>query len=95
MEIIRKTCLILVVLALISFAADYINADEGVKVNINTSSVVGLESLPGVGLAKANAIVAYRDKSGGFKSIEELKDVNGIGDKIYEKIKDLITLGEE
>jgi competence protein ComEA len=56
------------------------------KVNINTASVAELEALPGIGPAKAEAIVKYREEKGNFKSAEDLKNVQGIGDKLFEKI---------
>lgn len=66
-----------------------INSD---KVNINQATVEELDRLPGVGQATANKIINYREEHGDFKSIEELKHVNGIGNKKYEQIKDEITL---
>lgn len=70
------------------------NADENkeAKININTASIEELDKLPGVGEATANKIVNYRSENGDFKTIEELKDVNGIGDKKFEEMKDLICL---
>ncbi|MBU0966490.1 MAG: helix-hairpin-helix domain-containing protein [Proteobacteria bacterium] len=61
-------------------------------VNINTADVTTLESLPGIGAAKAQAIIDYRTEHGNFKSIDELKNVKGIGDKILEQIKQLIEI---
>jgi competence protein ComEA len=61
-------------------------------VNINTADVKALETLPGVGAAKAQAIVDYRTSHGKFKSIDELKNVKGIGDKIIEQIKGMVEL---
>lgn len=61
-------------------------------ININTASIDELTDLPGIGEVKAKAILAYREEIGGFKSIEELSEVNGIGDKTLEKIKQLITI---
>ena len=52
-------------------------------VNINTASPSELEALPGVGLAKAKVIVDYRQQHGAFKSVEELKNVKGIGEGIF------------
>lgn len=64
----------------------------GNKININTASISELDDLPGVGEATANKIYKYREENGNFKSIEEIKSVNGIGDKKYEDIKDLISI---
>ena len=57
-------------------------------VNVNTASSAELEALPGIGPAKAKAIVEYRQKNGAFKSVEELKNVKGIGDAVLNKLKD-------
>ena len=62
------------------------------KVNINTSDETALQTLDGIGEAKAKAIVEYRSKNGNFKTIEDIKNVSGIGDSVYEKIKDNITV---
>jgi competence protein ComEA len=56
-------------------------------VNINTATKDELVSLPGIGPAKAQAILDYRKAHGAFKSVEELKDVKGIGAKRFEKLK--------
>ena len=61
-------------------------------VNINTADVKTLETLPGVGASKAQAIVDYRTAHGNFKSIDDLKNVKGIGDKIIEQIKGMVEI---
>ena len=61
-------------------------------VNINTATEAELDSLPGVGPAKAKAIVEYRKANGNFKSLEDIKNVKGIGDKTYEDLKSQISL---
>lgn len=61
-------------------------------VNINTADEAGLTTLNGVGPAKAQAIIAYRTENGPFKTIEELKNVTGIGDKTFESLKDYLTV---
>lgn len=63
-----------------------------VLVNINTADKDSLTTLPGVGEAKAAAIIAYREENGLFSSKEELKKVSGIGDATYANIEDLITI---
>ena len=57
------------------------------KININTATEQELESLKGIGPATAKNIILYREEYGGFSSIEEIKNVKRIGDKIFEKIK--------
>ncbi len=61
-------------------------------VNINTANKEQLESLPGIGPVKAQAIIEYRAKNGLFKTLEELKKVNGIGDKTFDGLKSQVTL---
>jgi len=63
------------------------------KININTAGEIELDKLPGIGPARAADIIEYRDSHGGFQSIEELKNIKGIGDKTFENLKDLITIG--
>ncbi len=62
------------------------------KININTADLTQLQTLTGIGEVKAKAIIEYRNTYGRFNSVEELKNVSGIGDKTFEKIKDLITV---
>jgi comEA protein len=67
-------------------------AGQTTKININTADNAQLESLPGIGPQTAKGITEYRQAHGGFKSVEELKQVKGIGDKKYDAIKDLVTM---
>lgn len=62
------------------------------KVSINTATKEELMTLTGIGEAKADAIISYRNENGLFENIEDIKNVSGIGDSIFEKIKDNITL---
>ena len=61
-------------------------------ININTASAAELETLPGIGSVKAEAIIAWRRRHGGFASIEDIRNVSGIGDATWEDIRDLITV---
>jgi competence protein ComEA len=67
-------------------------APSPAALNLNTATVAQLESLPGIGRATAERIVEYRQKSGGFKKIEELMNVRGVGEKSFLKLKPLITV---
>jgi len=67
------------------------NQGDG-KVNLNKASEAELQTLTGVGPAKATAIIEYRDQNGGFKKVEEVMEISGIGEKTFEKFKDQITV---
>jgi competence protein ComEA len=62
------------------------------KVNLNTATAAQLDKLPGVGPVLADRIVAYRDSKGGFRSVSELRQVDGIGDAKYAELKDLVVV---
>ena len=62
------------------------------KVNINVASLEELMTISGIGESKAKAILEYRNTKGKFNSIEDIKNVSGIGDALYAKIKDSITV---
>jgi competence protein ComEA len=62
------------------------------KIDINKADEQELQNLPGIGPAKAAAIIEFRNTSGPFKVIEDLKNISGIGDKTFEKLKDLIVV---
>jgi competence protein ComEA len=64
------------------------------KVNLNTASVQQLTTLPGVGPQLAARIVEYRQKSGTFRSTQELMNVKGIGEKNFAKIEAWLSVGE-
>jgi competence protein ComEA len=95
---------LLVVLAAILVAAGPINAAPiqekaadakavpAPLININTAAADQLERLPGVGPSTAARIVEYRQKNGGFKKIEELMNVRGIGEKTFLKMKNQLTV---
>ncbi|MBX7265673.1 ComEA family DNA-binding protein [Micromonospora sp. Llam7] len=64
----------------------------GGRINLNTATPAQLEALPGVGPVLAQRIIEHRDRHGGFRSVGDLRQVNGIGDARYEQLKDLVTV---
>ena len=62
------------------------------KISINTATINDLQSLSGIGESKASAIIKYREENGLFTQIEDIKNVPGIGESLYEKIKDNIEI---
>lgn len=72
-------------------------ADSGTsadgKVNINTADITVLQTIPGIGQTRAEAILAYRKENGSFQSIEDIMKVSGIKNGLFEKMKDYITVG--
>lgn len=71
---------------------DVESTDKTNKVNINTASKEELMTLPGIGEAKALAILAYRQENGPFTALEELKQVEGIKDAVFSKVKAYIEI---
>ena len=63
------------------------------KININTADAGLLMTLKGIGEARASDIIAYREKNGGFSSVEEIMKVSGIKHSVYDGIRDMITVG--
>ena len=70
----------------------YADASDDGKININRADSDELEKIPGVGPATAKKIIEYRTNNGNFSSIEEIKNVSGIGEKTYESMKEYITV---
>lgn len=75
-----------------STAATTADSDNGGLININTATQEELESLPSIGEVRAQAIITYREEHGGFRTIDELKEVSGIGDKIFADISPHVTV---
>ncbi|MBQ6608336.1 MAG: ComEA family DNA-binding protein [Firmicutes bacterium] len=76
-----------------SSVPDYgLTSDEGDKVNINTADSSELQTIPGIGPAKAQSIIDYREQNGYFTTTEDIMDVTGIGQKTYASIKDYIVV---
>ena len=68
-------------------------SSEGGLININTAKAAELETLPGIGPTLAQCIVDHREAHGPFDAIEEIMDVRGIGEGVFEQIRALITVG--
>ena len=62
------------------------------KININTADAAALDQLPGIGPALAQRIIDYRENYGPYRTIDQIKDVKGIGDATFEKFRDMITV---
>jgi len=65
---------------------------QSAPINLNTASVADLDTLPGIGPALAQRIIDYRTQHGSFHSVDELRNVSGIGDAKFAEIKDLVTV---
>lgn len=74
-------------------AADVLEPQqEDGKLNLNTADITELMTLPGIGMAKAESIIAYREEKGGFASVEEIMQVDGIKEGVYNRLKDSVTV---
>jgi competence protein ComEA len=73
-------------------AAATATATATAPVNLNTATVEQLATIPGVGPRMAERIIDYRQKNGGFKKVEDLMNVSGVGEKSFLKMKPLITV---
>lgn len=62
------------------------------KINLNRATEAELQTISGIGAKKAQEIIRFRDEQGPFKTVEELKNVPGIGEKTVERLKDMLTV---
>ena len=67
-------------------------AGDGAPVDLNAATIADLDTLPGIGPTLAAAIVRERERRGGFTSIDQLRDVRGIGEKRFADLRDLVTV---
>lgn len=65
---------------------------QGGLVNLNTATLADLDTLPGIGPALAQRILDHREKNGGFRAVEDLLEVPGIGPKKFEELRDMVTV---
>ena len=66
--------------------------NKNIKVNINTANQAELETLPGIGPSTALKIIEYRKENGKFNNIEDIKNISGIGDSKFNKVKEFIRV---
>ena len=88
----RRSLLTAALAAALFLASHAPLAAETRPVNLNTASATELADLKGIGNAKAQAIVEYRDKNGPFKTVDDLRHVKGIGDKMLGKLRPQVTV---
>ncbi|NWF39309.1 helix-hairpin-helix domain-containing protein [Mariprofundus sp. NF] len=67
----------------------------GDRINLNTATIEQLQALPGIGPSTAAAIEAYRSEHGSFKSVDELTNVKGVGEKRLDAIRDAIEVSSK
>jgi len=96
----KKTIPILAIICLLLSMAQFNIAATSPKkssslVNLNSASAVELITLPRVGKSTAQRIIAYREKNGPFKRVEDLMKVKGIGEKTFQKLAKLITVNKK
>jgi competence protein ComEA len=91
-KIIQILTIALAFTFLIGSIAPVLSAEQTEMININTAGVKEIMKLPGIGKKKAEAVIAFRQDNGGFEDINDLKKIDGIGKKTFEKIKEHIVM---
>ena len=72
--------------------ASGVQGDDSAQINLNTATTEELQTISGIGAKRAQDIIDYRDANGGFSSVDDLKNVSGIGEKTLEKLKSEVTV---
>ena len=85
----------LLLAALLALSLSPLAAMASSQIDINSADAATLEQVRGIGPAKASAIVAYRQENGLFKSVDELVNVPGIGERSLEQVREQVTVGNE
>jgi len=92
MRIIKRIFTVLVVVMAVVALAGVVLAEESTKIDLNKASVEDLLKIKGIGQSYAQRIIEYRETNGQFNQIEDIMKVKGIGSKLFESIKDQITV---
>lgn len=74
---------------------EFVEMEQETRVDLNTATAADLETLPGIGPTYARRIIEYRQQKGPFTDISQIKEVQGIGEALYARIKDRLTVGQE
>lgn len=86
---------VLGVLAAVAVAVSAPAFGDGSPINVNTANEAELVVVNGIGRSKAKAIIAHREANGDFATVDDLRDVSGIGDKLLERVRPQVTVGEQ
>jgi len=89
----RKRITVMALLAALNLAAVAPGMGDTPPIDINTATAAELETVNGIGPAKAKAIVDYREENGKFASVDDLRSVTGIGDKLLERMRPQVSVG--
>jgi competence protein ComEA len=95
MRMVRKMVTVLIVVLAVAALVQVAAAGEPVKIDLNKASAEELMQVKGIGKTYAQRIVEYRENNGQFTQIEDIMKVRGIGEKLFESVKDIIVVDTE